>query len=179
MKIIAISGKARSGKETLALFIKEKLEENNNRVLITHYADLLKYICMTFFGWDGVKTERGRTLLQYVGTDVIRNKYPDFWVDFISKFLSCFPTYWDYVLIPDARFPNEISKLKEDGYNVCHIKVIRPDFESPLTKKQQEHISENAMKKIPADFTVRNKGTLDDLRAAVNKLNLEDFNGRK
>ena len=51
--------------------------------LIVHYADLLKYMCKTFFGWNGEKDEFGRSLLQRVGTDCIRNVEPDYWVDFV------------------------------------------------------------------------------------------------
>lgn len=74
MKVILISGKAQNGKDTVAAYMREKLTEDKHRVLITHYADLLKYICRSYFGWDGVKDEKGRKMLQYVGTDVIRKK---------------------------------------------------------------------------------------------------------
>ena len=106
MKIITISAKAKNGKDFCASLIKQKLESRGNKVLIAHYADLLKYICKTFFGWDGKKNQEGRTLLQYVGTDVIRQKNPDYWVNFIVSILNLFPNEWDYVLIPDTRFPN-------------------------------------------------------------------------
>ena len=91
------------------------MEQDNKRVLICHYADLLKYICKTFFVWDGVKDEKARSLLQRVGTDTIRKQNPDYWVEFISEFLKMFPDEWDYVLIPDARFPNEIRQMLLDG----------------------------------------------------------------
>ena len=43
-------------------------------------------------GNDGLpdKDEKGRHILQYVGTDVIRKQAPDFWVDFISSVLTYF-----------------------------------------------------------------------------------------
>lgn len=72
MKIISISGKAQSGKDTTAALLKEVLETDGYTVLIAHYADLLKYICKTFFGWNGVKDEAGRQMLQYIGTDSAR-----------------------------------------------------------------------------------------------------------
>ena len=49
MKVICISGKARHGKDTLATILKKRLEDNGNRVLITHFGDLVKYICEKFF----------------------------------------------------------------------------------------------------------------------------------
>lgn len=99
MKVIAVSGHARHGKDTVAKMLQEQLEADGNKVLITHYADLLKYICKTFFGWDGKKNERGRTLLQHVGTDVVRKNEPNFWVDFVADILCYFNDYWDFVTV--------------------------------------------------------------------------------
>ena len=59
MKVVCISGKAQHGKDTMASMIKECLEDYGKHVVIVHYADLLKYICRTFFGWDGNKDENG------------------------------------------------------------------------------------------------------------------------
>ena len=58
-KVILISGKARSGKDTLAKVLGDYLKEQGKDVLITHYADSLKYICETVFKWDGKKDEKG------------------------------------------------------------------------------------------------------------------------
>ena len=58
MKIICISGKAGHGKDYTANLLKEELEARGYSVLITHNADLLKYICKTFLGWNGEKTKK-------------------------------------------------------------------------------------------------------------------------
>ena len=140
MKIITISGHAQNGKDFCANLIKQKLESRGNKVLITHYADLLKYICKTFFNWDGRKNTEGRTLLQYVGTDVIRKKNPDYWVNFIIGIFNLFPDEWDYVLIPDTRFPNENNLMKE-YFDVTTVRVTRPNYDNGLTEEQQNHES--------------------------------------
>lgn len=77
-----------------------------------------------FFGWDGEKDEKGRTLLQKVG-DAIRAKRPDYWVSFISDIMEFFPGEWDYVLIPDCRFPNEVDYIKNAGFDAVHLRVRR------------------------------------------------------
>lgn len=177
MKVIAISGHAQNGKDTTANMLNEKLVAKGKRVLITHYADLLKYICKTFFDWDGKKDERGRHILQYVGTDVIRQKMPDYWVDFIVSILDLFGESWDYVLIPDSRFPNEIEKLRTCGFDVTHLRVIRPNFISPLTEEQQKHPSETALDNTEPDYFIVNDGTLDDLSALINKYMEENIYG--
>ena len=80
--VICISGKAGAGKDTVATMAKDMLVDRGERTLVVHYADLLKFICRTFFGWNGAKDAEGRTLLQTVGTDIIRFQKPDYWVDF-------------------------------------------------------------------------------------------------
>lgn len=164
MKVVCISGKAQNGKDTTASILKDELEADGNSVLVAHYGDLVKYVCKTFFGWDGNKDECGRSLLQYVGTDVIRAKKPDYWVNFVEDILSFFPGEWDWVLIPDARFPNEIESLANRGFDVIHMRVIRSNFVSPLTKEQQNHPSETALDNYKADFYVMNDGTINDLK---------------
>ncbi len=176
MKVITISGKAQNGKDTTAGFLKDALEADGYSVLITHYGDLLKYICQKFFNWNGEKDEKGRSLLQYVGTDVIRAEQPDFWVGFVSSILDLFPDTWDYVLIPDCRFPNEVNTLKSCGFDVTHLRVVRDGFESPLTPEQQNHPSETALDDTEPDYTIHNNGTLGDLRALVSAW-VTDVNG--
>lgn len=173
MKIITISGKAQNGKDTTAAFMKEALESDGYTVLITHYADLLKYICQKFFGWDGEKDQRGRGVLQYVGTDVVRAKWPDFWVDFIGNVLDLFPDKWDYVLIPDCRFQNEIYTLKRRGFDVTHLRIVRDGFENHLTQEQQNHPSETALDGTEPGYVIHNSGSLDDLRVSVAELLIE------
>lgn len=169
MKIITISGKARHGKDTTANQIKWQLEDKGCTVLITHYADLLKFICKNFFGWDGQKNDEGRTLLQYVGTEVVRKKDPEYWIKFIVSILDLFPNEWDYVIIPDCRFPNEIDTLA-DKYGVTSVWVDRgDDFDNCLTLEQQKHPSETALDNYRFDYRLDNKGTLEDLEDEVDK----------
>lgn len=167
MKVIVISGKAGAGKDTLAGILRDQLIALDQRVLITHYADLLKFMCKSFFNWDGQKDEAGRHLIQYVGTDVVRKQDENYWVDFIISVLRLFKNEWDHVIIPDCRFPNEIDRLKEEGFETVHIRIVRPGMESQLTSEQQMHASETALDGVEADYTVWNVGCLDALRESV------------
>lgn len=167
MKVICISGKAQHGKDTVANMLKSILEDEGNSVLIAHYADLVKYICITFFDWDGEKDNYGRSLLQRVGTDIVRAQRPDYWVTFIAGILELFPEEWDYVLIPDCRFPNEINYIKNAGFDAIHLRVVRENFESPLTQEQQDHPSETALDGVKPDRYIYNNGTLEDLQREV------------
>lgn len=176
MQVIAISGKAQHGKDTTAGFLKDALEADGYTVLIAHYGDLVKYVCKTFFGWNGEKDEYGRGLLQYVGTDIIRNREQNYWVSFIESILEFFPREWDWVLIPDCRFPNEVDYLKTCGLDVTHIRVVRENFVSPLTQGQQNHPSETALDNSIPDYYITNSGTLNDLRQTISQW-LAEFNG--
>lgn len=164
---ICISGKAQNGKDTSAEIFKNELIIRGHSVLVIHQADLLKYICKAFFNWNGEKDEAGRTLLQQVGTNVIRKVEPDFWVDFIAKVTGFFKDTWDYIIVPDTRFPNELEKLKANDANIFHVRVIREGFKSPLTEEQQQHPSETALDGIESDFTLINDKSIDDLYGGV------------
>lgn len=170
MTIITISGKAESGKDTSAQMLKEQLEDLGYNVLICHYADLLKFICKNFFDWDGQKNEEGRTLLQRVGTEGVRKYNPNYWVEFILEILAFFPDEWDFVLIPDARFPNEINLLKDDNYDVMAVKVVRTDYENHLTEEQRNHPSETALDDYNFDYTLLNESTKEGLYARIESL---------
>ena len=189
MKVICISGKARHGKDTVAEMLKEEIEQSAKTapdslkapsVLIFHYADLLKFICKKCFHWNGEKDEPGRALLQYVGTDVVREQNPDYWVDFVVSLLHLFPDKWDIVILPDCRFPNEIEKMKQAGYDVTHVHVVRPELLSKTHQsKTAAHISENAMQGVTPDVLISNNGTLNDLQKSIHRNYLTILSAKK
>ena len=163
MKVILISGKAEHGKDTVAEIMEKQLTENGYRVLIAHYGDLVKYICTKFFSWNGEKDIVGRSLLQRVGTDVIRKQNENYWVGFIADILQFFPNEWDYVLIPDCRFPNEVDEIRRRNFDTTYIRVVRHNHISRLTAEQLRHPSETALDTYPADYYFNNDSTLDAL----------------
>lgn len=160
MKIIFISGKAEHGKDTFANILKKEYITRNKRVLITHYGDLVKYVCRMFFNWDGEKNEPGRSLLQRIGTR-FRSAIPTFWIDWIKSILQQFSDEWDVVLIPDCRFPNEVQELVPSAHHY-HIRIIRENYKSKLTPEQLQHPSETALDDYPCDYKVINN-TLEEL----------------
>ena len=157
MKIILISGKAESGKDTFARFFKLRAEHDNKKVLICHYADLLKFYAEKFYGWDGKKDKKGRELLQYLGTDSIREKDPNFWVNSLRDILSLVKDDFDFVCVADCRFPDELDR--QAIFDGCvKVRVNRPNHENSLTEEQRKHLSETALDDYPFDEYVTNVG---------------------
>lgn len=143
MKVILISGKARHGKDTLATMLQVKLADRGKRAKITHFGDLLKYVCKEFFDWDGNKDEAGRSLLQYVGTDLIRKKDPNFWCRFIYEMCQYTDKY-DYMIVADTRFMSEINQFPE----ACKIRIgriFKPYELYELNNAQSRHRSETEL----------------------------------
>jgi len=172
MKIITFSGKAQHGKDTTAKYVKEELERLGRKVVILHFADYLKYVCKEYFNWDGIKDEQGRTILQKVGTDLARKNNPDIWVEVVKEFILAFETEFDYFLVPDCRFPNEIEVLKRDNrFNLFYsIIVKRNNFDNGLTEEQRLHPSETALDGYKFDVMVVNQEGLDHVKNNARKI---------
>ena len=152
-KLILISGKAEHGKTLLANIMKKKLEIAGKRVLLFSFAAYLKFICKQYYGWDGKKDEKGRTLLQHLGTDVVRKKNPDYWVKTIYEFIETFEDEFDFFIADDVRFENEIEYFRNIGIiDFLSIRIEREDFENSLTEEQKNHLSETSLDNYPFDL---------------------------
>lgn len=169
MEVITISGKARHGKDTCALMLKELLEEDGKSVIITHYADYLKYIAMEYYGWDGKKDAKGREILQKLGTDKARANNPNIWVNVLIELARAIGEDFDYMILGDCRFPNEINRWKINGYKTHTIKVER-DVESNLTDEQKSHPSEIALDDFNFDAVIINNYSPQILKRGLKKV---------
>ncbi|MDR1001595.1 MAG: hypothetical protein LBL96_12510 [Clostridiales bacterium] len=146
IKIILLGGKAQNGKTSAAAFLAANLSEKGMRVFRIAFADYVKYVCAQYFDWDGAKDSRGRHILQYVGTEIVRSRDEDFWSDSVVRLVKIFAPEYDYVLIDDWRFPNEYTRWAHWGMrDVITVRVQRKGFVSPLTISQQNHASETAL----------------------------------
>ena len=164
MKVIAISGKAESGKDTIAKMLKQQLEEQNYKVMIIHFADVLKFVCRQYFDWNGEKDEYGRTLLQQVGTEMREKNNPNMWVNITKELIRGIGAEFDYVLVPDTRFKEEINMLNE-YFDCTSVRVLRQDINSygmasdhvnHLTNDQRAHKSECDLDDYKFDYFIIN-----------------------
>ena len=169
MKIYVISGKARHGKDTVAMDVKEIYEGKWLKVINLSYGSYIKEYAKKISNWDGTEETKPRELLQELGTDVIRKKIDnDFFVRRICEDIKVYSYYFDIITISDARFPNELEWPKKNFDNVINIRVIRDGYDSVLSEKEQKHLTEVALDEYNNyDYVIHNDGTLEDLRIKV------------
>ncbi len=172
MRIYVIAGKARHGKDTIALYIKEFYEKKGLKVINLAYGSYIKEYAKKISNWDGKEETKPRELLQELGTDIIRNKIDkDLFVRRLCEDIRVYDYYFDIATISDARFPSEIEWPKNNFDDVISIKVIRDGYDSVLSKKEQKHLTEVALDEYNSyDYVIHNDGTLDDLKEKVFEL---------
>ena len=153
MKIILISGKAEAGKTTAANIIKYYLCGIGKRAAIVPYGQYVKDTAKMIFGWDGQKDENGRQLLQWWGTDVVRKKNENFWVNTVMRFADVLDGEIDYLIIDDCRFHNEVELWKHEC-DYLTLRIERPGHDNALNDEQRKHPSETALDDYEFDVTI-------------------------
>ena len=180
MRVIGITGKARSGKDTIAEILREKGYER------TALADPLRDIVKGVFhpseeeqenreqeleNWPGWSV---RKLLQFIGTELFRkNIAEDVWVR--SLLLRTRDSEKKFV-VSDIRFPNEAEALRSAfGDDFTLIRVERPGADGEVGIRGHESEAYT----LEGDVLIQNGGTLDDLRNAVLSLTGEGHGEEK
>lgn len=169
-KIILLSAKAEHGKTEVAKILRNFLENKGFRVTFAPFASYLKFICKEHYGWNGKKDEQGRSILQHVGTNVIRKRRPDFWVNTTLQFIDAFEEEFDYFISDDVRFDNEVNGVRNSRFESIAIKVNRLNFENSLTEEQRQHPSETALDDFDGfDYYVESESGKHNLETAILK----------
>lgn len=174
-KIILISGKSGNGKSTVASLFKKLLEEKDNKVLIIPFAKYLKQYLKEYYGWDGItKDQNYREYAQVLGTDIIRKKLhkPLFHVKRICEDIEIIGDLFDYVIIDDCRFLNELTyTTSQFPHKTISVRIDRLNFKSELTKEQLEHPSETDLDDYENfDYTIWAKEGLDRLMGEAERI---------
>lgn len=186
--LIGLTGKKRSGKDTVAARLVE--EHGFTRLA---FADALREAALgldpivnaslvgyddcdvvhvqrlsdivNLVGWESAKAhpEVRRTLQNY-GV-AIREIVPSFWLDIVRDKAVDVLADGGHVVITDVRFPNELDLVGEfDGF---HVNVTRAGLVST-----DQHVSETALDDVVglADVTIANDGSLAELAANVDEM---------
>jgi len=186
---IAISGKANSGKDTLAKLCLDVLKDKyglqfNGGMIKAAFADPIKEIIKIMFPRtkrnvlygpsknrsaivegaykDGIPLTY-RTLLQDLGTEVGRGYKESIWLDILDfKSEKAEKKNVSLFIIVDTRFRNEFDHVKKNGYITIRIKRDSQLQMTHASELEQELINDSEF-----DYVIDNNGTLDDLRKNV------------
>lgn len=172
MKVYLIGGKARNGKDTLASFMKEYYEGLGKKVCVMHIANYIKHFAIDYFGWDGREETKPRSLLQELGTDLIRNKMnkPYFFTTRIIEDMEVLEHFFDVIIISDVRFPLEFNEIKNAYPSAIKIHITRPNLVSELSEKEKNHPTEKALEDYDDyDYKIINND-LESLKQEAEKI---------
>lgn len=179
VNLILVSGKAGSGKTTISDYLFHELT-NKFQTLLIEYSPLakpVKAIAENAFHWDGNKDEKGRRLLQVIGTEAGREYNENIWVEYLENNVlsGLFPP--NFVLVDDCRFPNEIDYFaKNFVFDITTIRVKREmkaigmnlgldnhPSETSLPELDLEYLEYVPVKDLRYNFSIYNNSTKEDL----------------
>lgn len=160
-KILGFSGKKQSGKTTAVKCVRNHFLEdgNDSGVVVCGFFDAAKewfrmgvglpaHIDMDSQETKDIMLPSGLTVregLQKFGTDYCRSICLDWWVNvWIVRIRRYAPNV--LILVPDVRFPNELTAIQEMGGHV--IRLLRAPFDD-------RHESETALDEIEAASLVQ------------------------
>jgi len=162
--IIGISGKKRSGKDTVCQMMHD-ITGNDIHTMRAAFGDQIKSevsdaMRVNVDALIEEDKERMRPLLQWWGTEFRRGYCgADYWINKMRvRANRVYHSEW--LIITDVRFPDEAAMVKDmDGV------MIRVDRE---TASDDQHPSETAMDEYARyDYRLTNNGTLEELSDAV------------
>lgn len=173
MRIIGLTGKKRSGKDTVGQMLRATFGFESYAL-----AGPVKQIGMSVYGLtrrqvdglDGYDREEVlpewgcsvRHILQRIGTELGREIHEDTWVrKMVARFEQLEGGDCVGVVVTDVRFPNEAEAIRAAGGEVWRIS--RPSVES----SGDTHASETSIDLIRPDWLIHNTGTLEDLAVRV------------
>lgn len=167
MKIYIISGKAGSGKGEVAKLIKQYYRAKGKKGIITEFSKYLKMYAKEIIGWDGANP-KPRKFLQDLGVTIKDNiGINDMLINRTIEDLKVYSLYYDVVIIADARYPEEIDKIRDNFSDVTSIYVENQFGASTLSLDEQMHITETALEGYnDFDATIIN----DDIEKLDNKV---------
>jgi hypothetical protein len=168
-KLYFISGKARSGKDVIATFLKEEYEQTGKKVAIMAYAKQLRFYCREYFGWDGNEDHKPRELfneLGYLIRDKLNKKH--LIANRLMEDIEILSYYFDVIITDDARLPFELDIPKSKFPEMVSIRINRTVNINNLTEEYKHSIMETSLDNYENfKYIIDNDGTLEDLREKV------------
>lgn len=155
--LFMFSGKAGVGKTFSSEFVVSELSKLDYNAAKISFAYGVKKIA-TLMGWNGVKDQKGRRLLQGIG-QVGRMYDENTWVADTINRLDNAPLIYDVVCIDDVRFPNEYTYVRDTQplFKPVLIRIESKDREILKGTPEAHEISEIALDNYELfDYVVQN-----------------------
>ena len=165
--LIFIAGKSGTGKDTVSDLLYRYFKDDNKSFVVRIYsfATELKSIAYNI-GWDGFKFDKGRKLLQDIGT-IGRSYDPDLWAKKEYSRFEREPISPDIIIFNDWRYLNELEffKSQKDIGVIFTIRVVAPNREFLDGTKESTHESECALDNyLGFDYIVDNSGEMGETK---------------
>ena len=160
--IFCICGKAGSGKSLIGKNLYKEYTKKKYKTIISPYTKYLKNYIKEITGKQINEKNKPRTILQELSSKLIKEElgYKDFFIKRQIEDISIYEYFFDVIIIPDVRFPEEIDTLKRTFKNVISIGVKRSNYDNGLTKKEKNDITETALDNYHNfDYILDNQGT--------------------
>ena len=167
MKLYVIAGKAGSGKNTCANYIKEYYENKGKKVVLTEISKYLKVFAKEIIDWDGSYETKPRSFLQELGSKIRYTLFDeDFLLNRLKEDIKIYNDYADVLVISDARLPREIDFLKSLS-NSTTIKVINKFSDYELKGEEKYHETETSLDNYNAFDYIFENDTLDNFKNKI------------
>lgn len=149
VKIIILSGKAGSGKSSIA-----KIINNYKESIILSYASYIKEVAKNVLNWNGSEEDKPRDFLQQFG-DEIKKINPDLLINRVIEDIKVYSYFYELIIISDARFEREIKCIKDNFKKVYTINIYGRD--NNLSEIQKNHITETSLDNYDKyDYKIKN-----------------------
>ena len=167
--IFIVAGKSNAGKDTTCEFINSYVKRKGLKSINLQFSSYVKMYAKNITNWSGSEDDKPRTLLQILGTEIIRNQIDrKFFIKRIIEDIKVYSYYFDVITISDARFPDEINDVVNCFDSVYKIGLARPNFISKLDKEQKVHATELALDGYnDFDYYIINDGSIDELNNKI------------
>ena len=161
IKLFILSGKARSGKDTVASIIKDYYSDK--KTIIVSFGHYIKDYAKRVSNWDGSEETKPRELLQQIGIELIKNKIDDkLFINRVFEDIEVFSYFYDIIIVSDARLIDEVSDLKSRFNNSISIRINRINYSNSLTEEENKHLTEVELDNYyDFDYIIENDNIVD------------------
>lgn len=176
MNGIALSGKAGTGKDTIARIIMEHDDLFERVSFADQVKDMAGKLTGLNFHDEDIKVEY-RWFLQEFGTDLMRKFDDNFWVKKTIDKCKQLNAEGKYPIVTDVRFPNEADALRREGMLLVRLEAM-PSTREARGRPVSDHISETALDAYRNwdYFMITDTMTEKDMTYSVYKTFLERVN---